>query len=550
MKTKNTFLNCAAATFIDLSLVFMMTAMAARGLSAWIYPRRWVYLLVIFLSYYLISYLWKRQTLGQKVMGVALANKNDKPLRWWQIVIREISKALLLIVVPAIFFLNETLYGMLGRRTFWLLVYIACLLIACFLVRIITKRSLWDCMVGTCKIKQPTLQPFMKRFGISLLLAGAVFVFGLMLYNNTSNPGLTKVCGFKFPFKGMDYPQNFKARECADYMSGIAQTPVEYLLSLFEKYDIVILEEVSHQHVKEWEMIVQLVSSKEFINKVGHVFTEYGNSVDQLAVDTVLQTVYDSDSSLIQAIRNSTHTRKNDLYFLRHVNLLNATLEDSLKIKVYPCDIFESRSFQVPKDVDITKRDSLMANCVIDWYGQTRKKCLVVTNYRHAFIASTEFLRKTGDLFRKNRFENQAQYIHDAYPDKVANVLYFRPRPALVNPLQFAMGKWETAWRLENYRPIGFDFKDTPLGKDEFDMYIFSKQQQQQAHYQDFFTGVIFDEYDVKGVDDTVVMDIVLGWWYYIDVWMAILLWFCSLIILLICMLAEKRKIKALNKKI
>ena len=284
------FLSNVAATVIDLSLVFMIMVVAARGLSAWIYPRRWVYLLVFFLSYYLVSYIWKRQTLGQKVMGLALANKKDNPLRWWQIVIREISKALLLIVVPAIFFFNETPYGMLGRRIFWLLVYIACLLIACFLVRIITKRSLWDCMVGTCKIKRDSTNKSLLIFFLFYIIGGVCIVLCLLLYNNYRNPNSETICGFKFPFKYLEYPVNKNSLECADYMRSVKQTPVEYLQSLFSQYDIVILEECSHRQQHEWEMIYELISSDDFIQNVGVIFTEYGNSMDQADIDRFINT--------------------------------------------------------------------------------------------------------------------------------------------------------------------------------------------------------------------------------------------------------------------
>ena len=334
------FLSNIAATIIDLSLVFMMTAVAARGLSVWIYPRRWVYLLVFFLGYYLMSYLWKRQTLGQKVMGIALANKKDKPLQWWQILCREIVKSLFFIVFPAIFFVNETPYGMLSKRILWLLLYIVCLLLTCFLVRIITKRSLWDCMAGTCKIKWDSTNKSRLLFFLSYIVGGICFLCCLLLYNNYRNPNNEKICGFKYPFKYLDYPVNRQSLEYADFMRSVGQTPVEYLQSLFNQYDIVILHECSHRQQHEWEMIYELISSDDFIQNVGVVFTEYGNSMDQEDIDKFLHTEYDSDSSLNQTVPEVTYLMTYSYFdFLKRVNKLNSQLPDSLKIREYFCDV-------------------------------------------------------------------------------------------------------------------------------------------------------------------------------------------------------------------
>ena len=53
-------------------------------------------------------------------------------------------------------------------------------------------------------------------------------------------------------------------------------SPVDYIMDLFEKYDIVVIGERSHMEMTQYDLIYQIVSDPRFIAKVGHVFTEVG----------------------------------------------------------------------------------------------------------------------------------------------------------------------------------------------------------------------------------------------------------------------------------
>ena len=54
--------------------------------------------------------------------------------------------------------------------------------------------------------------------------------------------------------------------------------PVDYILGLFEKYEVVILCERYHTETTQYEMIYDIVSDPRFIDKAGHIFTEIGSS--------------------------------------------------------------------------------------------------------------------------------------------------------------------------------------------------------------------------------------------------------------------------------
>jgi hypothetical protein len=187
---------------------------------------------------------------------------------------------------------------------------------------------------------------------------------------------------------------------------------------------------------------------------------------------------------------------------MKNLNKLNNQLPDSLKVKEYFTDIYDwdylsyVRFFEAGLNQD--KRDSLMAQVTIDWYRNNlyqgkRRKCLIITNYRHAFgyPGGVERIKK----YLKG---NQAQYIFEAFPTQTACILQNAPvnySRTLFLPLAMPVnhGIWDKAWQLKNYKPVGFDLKGSPFGLDCFDMYP-RRGARAKVLYQDIFTGVIFNK--------------------------------------------------------
>lgn len=160
-------------------------------------------------------------------------------------------------------------------------------------------------------------------------------------------------------------------------------------------------------------------------------------------------------------------------------------------------------SRNAPDSLNQGNRDSLMAQEVIDWYCQSkqqgqRHKCLVVTNYRHAF----------GYPLGKDKFENkkylylyggnEGMYIFSALGcDVVANVMQLTP---CTSPNQFVLpfnapihgGLWDYAMAQNSHRPVGFNLLGSPFGADWFDMYPLGGGRT-ELQYHDVFTGLIYN---------------------------------------------------------
>ena len=76
--------------------------------------------------------------------------------------------------------------------------------------------------------------------------------------------------------------------EYVEFLKNHQQNPVDYILDLFKKADIVILCERAHPEITQYQLIIDIIKDKRFIEKVGHVFHEIGNHQLQPYVEKFL----------------------------------------------------------------------------------------------------------------------------------------------------------------------------------------------------------------------------------------------------------------------
>ncbi|MDR2906366.1 MAG: hypothetical protein LBU91_00030, partial [Bacteroidales bacterium] len=60
------------------------------------------------------------------------------------------------------------------------------------------------------------------------------------------------------------------------YIEQCNTSPVDYVMNLFETYDVVVIGERHHGDMTQYDLIQQIISDPRFIAKVGHVLTEMG----------------------------------------------------------------------------------------------------------------------------------------------------------------------------------------------------------------------------------------------------------------------------------
>jgi hypothetical protein len=101
-------------------------------------------------------------------------------------------------------------------------------------------------------------------------------------------------------------------------------------------------------------------------------------------------------------------------------------------------------------------------------------------NFRHAF--NQEF------FITGHSLKNTAYFLFKQYGNQVANVMLNTVGMTNDGFTLLQEGKWDAAFKLPGKENIGFDFKNTPFGKDSFDLWPYKTG----FTYADIFTGFIF----------------------------------------------------------
>lgn len=291
---------------------------------------------------------------------------------------------------------------------------------------------------------------------------------------------------------------------------------LDYIIGLWDNYDIVIICERMHPENTQYQLIIDVIKDSRFINNVGNIFTEIGTMNMQDEVNKFVKRTY-SDSTLfrndaLEIHRNiATGDRPiwmmyNFYYLITEINKINSDLPKKLKMNLFVSDIpfqgwqniYTQRDFKNYADfMRKTDRDSTLALNIISKISaltqQNKKKAksLIILNYRHAF-------RKNYVGNYNYRVSNAAKIIFDKFPMKTANIYLnsFAERPSnktgneeidsLYCPVQG--GKWDAAFKVLSLKSIGFDFQDSPFGKDSFDYIPIANE----FTYQDMFTGFVY----------------------------------------------------------
>lgn len=116
------------------------------------------------------------------------------------------------------------------------------------------------------------------------LSKGAILVMTITLLITSVSMGANSK-GTKIIF----YDPN-EVQPYVSYLKNNAKQPLEYVMELFETYDLVILSERTHPETSQWEFIYKLTSDPKFIESVGHIFTEYGSVSQQPSLEKFMNT--------------------------------------------------------------------------------------------------------------------------------------------------------------------------------------------------------------------------------------------------------------------
>ena len=310
---------------------------------------------------------------------------------------------------------------------------------------------------------------------------------------------ITNSCltSFKSQLKEVKYSP--KIKPYVEFIEKQKTSSKDYIISLFNNYDIVILCERDHRDITQYEFILDLIKDKKFIDSVGNIFIEVGSSSLNPRLNEFLKT-QDLDSVEVNKKVRFFHRnagwyplweKYNLSYFIKNIYYINNQLSQGQKLTLYPSDIpFLWDSIRTVEDYDnctksLDYRDSIMANYIItqfdEIHSEKRKKALIIMNYRHAF----------GNYPDGSKPDNVGRYLFERYKGQVANV--YLNSLVVTDDNEYTLiqkGKWDAAFKVLNNPNIGFNFKDSPFGNDNFD--IAPALEKQNFKYKDIFTGFIF----------------------------------------------------------
>lgn len=289
-----------------------------------------------------------------------------------------------------------------------------------------------------------------------------------------------------------------------DFLSEQQLSAKDYVLNLFDTFDIVILCERDHRDITQYDLFLDILRDRRFAD-IRNVYFEIGNNVYNDTLNRFLHhphlTPEQVNESVLSFHRNSYGAalweKANYSYYLKGIYDINKSAPEDNKISVYGLDIGVNWSTATIEDLMERDRlqavrDSVMGTRFICYFDhQNTQKALVVLNFRHAFLL---------DAFGK---VNAGRFIADRYKNRVANVFLnsfvYTQNPEF--PENIALihgGKWDAAFKKVGKNNVGFDFAGTPFGCDSLDMMPFPNE----FKYRDIFTGFIYYQYfpDIKPV--------------------------------------------------
>ncbi|MFC1538915.1 RDD family protein [Candidatus Latescibacterota bacterium] len=497
-----------AAAWIDSFMiysiaVFLITVTAKMGLRIALEP---LYILLA-AGYGTALLVWRGQTIGKMLLGISVSTKTGAKLSLRDALAREVlGKWGITVVLPVV--LGRVLVGQAWVPTVYGMLILLPVLLLLLIYYLITKRTWYDKLAGT-NVEQVTA-PGGRIWPVFLILIGTA-ILGLGTNLIELNVKQWIPCRLSI-YRSM--------RSTGPYTAFLKQeqaAPVDYVIGLFDRYDVVVLSERIHSEGSQWEFIYEVVKDPEFVEKVGNVFTEYGQVEMQSYLDDFMATdsldAGEIQERVILIMRDfpvwPAWINTNFFTYLMRLYELNQSLPIDKRIKHH----FTDRSanwpdMSTPEDYmeyyrSLENRDEQMAQSVIDKMsqltesGSTPPKCLVVMNYRHGF----DLTGRSPEVKRNNTYE----FIKDAFGNRAANVLL---NTSIIISVPVAGGLWDTAFEVTGNRPAGFDFEGSPFGNDAFDMFPFNPAIKGKLTYRDVFTGLVYDH----PLDDQYLQDGIPGY--------------------------------------
>jgi uncharacterized iron-regulated protein len=260
------------------------------------------------------------------------------------------------------------------------------------------------------------------------------------------------------------------------YLKGNASEPKEFVLDKLKKEKLVMYGEI-HRRKWSWDFCTELINDKHFAEYTGVIFMEMASN-KQKEIDHFLSNDNIDKELLLNIFRDYMTEGWNDkgkFDFLISVWHLNKKLPDHKKVRVIAVDTPRTYSEEGLKDERID-RDAFMASKISNYLESN-------TDKRNAlFIVGSGHICKTrssaGAILTKMMANNC--YTIFTHCPRVDNFIIVHER--------IRHGMFDFAFYKNGDKPVAFELKNSPFGKEPFDGLYFDGS----GTFRDNFDGYIF----------------------------------------------------------
>jgi hypothetical protein len=296
----------------------------------------------------------------------------------------------------------------------------------------------------------------------------------------------------------------FKVQKYVNDIERNKMSPKEYILNLFDNYDIVVLCERGHPEYTQYQMISEIVCNDTFANKVGNIATEFGRSSSQPLLDSLLNTTFSSEENRKKAfaalIRENfgadiINAKTNVYDFFTSLYQFNKNRDKNQRIKWFFSDAYLnwdeistysdwSLKYNMRYTRDLTMAINTISNYEKIKLNDKQNKLLVIQNYRHAFPRNVASEKSVADfLYEKYQSKVAFVWIHNFSYNFLLFFSEMMTLPSYSGLLDATNLKMkDSVW--------GISFDKSILGQQRFD--LFPRLSRQKLQMKDVFNGMIY----------------------------------------------------------
>jgi len=309
---------------------------------------------------------------------------------------------------------------------------------------------------------------------------------------------ILSVCFGLCSFFAVSQNSDNKLTEYVDFLQTQNTSAKDYVLGLFDKYNIVVLCERHHAEMTQYDLIFDIVSDSRFTSQGGQIMMEVGVSNLEERLNAFLQNDTLSDEKVEYNILNII--RYNDYYplwemtnypvFIKKLHNLNKTLPQKEKITIHPVDlpfswtdITSKKQYKIIMvSTDLTRDDIMGEQMQKIIEENPDKKFLIIMNAYHSWFVPEKY--------------GASWWVKNAAGEKAVNVLLSNTWVGTLTD----EGKWDAAFKMANKENLGFDLENTPFGQTDFLKYFFKggfvfkidTLLKNHNKMQDFYHGYVF----------------------------------------------------------